>query len=177
MKHKVNIVFRILQIYFVLSVSPFINFVQFSILSIFQFCPILSNFWQYFLAHGWLKFLILFMHFIFTFCRLPNWFAQQLKATQHQFQQFLKSLQKITPTIQQKTLFFVVPRECSTLKIFNGLKISQNFTAVIMLILCLLICSLWLKKKAFASKLRTYFIFFESCRFHSVWKSSKKVSF
>ena len=108
-----------------------------------------------------------------TIFRLPNWSVQQLKATQHQFQQFLKSLQKITHTIQQKTRFFVVPRECSTLKIFK----IANFLAVIMLFLCSLICSLWLKKKAFASKLRTYFIFFESRRFHSVWKWIKSLIF
>ena len=51
------------------------------------------------------------------FYRSPSWFAQQLKATQPPFQQFSKSLQRITPTTQQKTLFFVVPRECSTPKI------------------------------------------------------------
>ena len=54
---------------------------------------------------------------------------------------------------------------------------SPIFLAVIMLFLCSLICSLWLKKKAFASKLRTYFIFFESRRFHSVWKWIKSLIF
>ena len=69
-----------------------------------------------------------------TIFRLPNWSAQQLKATQHQFQQFLKSLQKITHTIQQKTRFFVVPRECSTLKIFKIANFSSSHHVIFMFV-------------------------------------------
>ena len=69
-----------------------------------------------------------------TIFRLPNWSVQQLKATQHQFQQFLKSLQKITHTIQQKTRFFVVPRECSTLKIFKIANFSSSHHVIFMFV-------------------------------------------